>query len=239
MPQPWGTMHTIAVVDDDPITRETLKSYLEGEGYRVMLARDGDQLSALLARGRIDLLLLDIRLPGKDGLMVTRELRASSNIGIILITGRSDRMDRIVGLELGADDYITKPFEPREILARTRSLLRRVAAKPATAPTGRVKRFEGWELHLDKRRLRDPAGEEMRLTSAEFELLAAFVGNPGRVLTRDDLLDLTLRGDSVPYDRSIDRLVRRLRRVVEPDPAEPTRIVTVHGMGYLFQAEVE
>ncbi len=107
-------MHTIAVVDDDPITRETLKSYLEGEGYRVMLARDGDQLSALLARGRIDLLLLDIRLPGKDGLMVTRELRATSNIGIILITGRSDRMDRIIGLELGADDYITKPFEPRE-----------------------------------------------------------------------------------------------------------------------------
>ena len=231
-------MHTIAVVDDDPVTRETLKAYLEGEGYRVMLARDGDQLSALLARGRIDLLLLDIRLPGKDGMMVTRELRATSNIGIILITGRSDRMDRIIGLELGADDYITKPFEPREILARTRSLLRRVAkgGKPAT---GRVKRFDGWELHLDKRRLRDPAGEDMRLTSAEFELLSAFVENPGRVLTRDDLLDLTLRGDNVPYDRSIDRLVRRLRRVVEPDPAEPTRIVTVHGMGYLFQAVVE
>ncbi len=236
-------MHTIAVVDDDPITRETLKSYLEGEGYRVVLARDGDQLSALLARGRVDLLLLDIRLPGKDGLMVTRELRASSNIGIILITGRSDRMDRIIGLELGADDYITKPFEPREILARTRSLLRRVARpgqSAATAPaSGRVKRFDGWEVHLDKRRLRDPAGEDVRLTSAEFDLMAAFVENPGRVLSRDDLLDLTLRGDNVPYDRSIDRLVRRLRRVVEPDPADPTRIVTVHGMGYLFQAVVE
>lgn len=236
-------MHTIAVVDDDPITRETLKSYLEGEGYRVALARDGDQLSALLARGRVDLLLLDIRLPGKDGLMVTRELRASSNIGIILITGRSDRMDRIIGLELGADDYITKPFEPREILARTRSLLRRVARpgqSAATAPaSGRVKRFDGWEVHLDKRRLRDPAGEDVRLTSAEFDLMAAFVENPGRVLSRDDLLDLTLRGDNVPYDRSIDRLVRRLRRVVEPDPADPTRIVTVHGMGYLFQAVVE
>ncbi|MFD1625377.1 response regulator [Azospirillum griseum] len=236
-------MHTIAVVDDDPITRETLKSYLEGEGYRVALARDGDQLSALLARGRVDLLLLDIRLPGKDGLMVTRELRASSNIGIILITGRSDRMDRIIGLELGADDYITKPFEPREILARTRSLLRRVARpgqSAAAAPaSGRVKRFDGWEVHLDKRRLRDPAGEDVRLTSAEFDLMAAFVENPGRVLSRDDLLDLTLRGDNVPYDRSIDRLVRRLRRVVEPDPADPTRIVTVHGMGYLFQAVVE
>ncbi|RJF79336.1 response regulator [Azospirillum cavernae] len=236
-------MHTIAVVDDDPITRETLKSYLEGEGYRVMLARDGDQLSALLARGRIDLLLLDIRLPGKDGLMVTRELRATSNIGIILITGRSDRMDRIIGLELGADDYITKPFEPREILARTRSLLRRVA-RPGQSPTtqplsGRIKRFEGWELHLDKRRLRDPGGEDVRLTSAEFDLLAALVENQGRVLTRDDLLDLTMRGDNVPYDRSIDRLVRRLRRVIEADPAEPTRIVTVHGMGYLFQAAVE
>ncbi|MFP5511839.1 MAG: response regulator [Alphaproteobacteria bacterium] len=231
-------MNTIAVVDDDPITRETLKAYLEGEGYRVMLARDGDQLSALLARGRIDLLLLDIRLPGKDGLAVTRELRAASNIGIILITGRSDRMDRLIGLELGADDYITKPFEPREILARTRSLLRRIA-KPIRPAGGRVKRFDGWELHLDKRRLRDPGGEDARLTSAEFELLAAFVENPGRVLSRDDLLDLTLRGDSVPYDRSIDRLVRRLRRVVEPDPAEPTRIVTVHGMGYMFQAAVD
>ncbi|KAA0582036.1 response regulator [Azospirillum sp. B21] len=231
-------MNTIAVVDDDPITRETLKAYLEGEGYRVMLARDGDQLSALLARGRIDLLLLDIRLPGKDGLAVTRELRATSNIGIILITGRSDRMDRLIGLELGADDYITKPFEPREILARTRSLLRRIA-KPTRPAGGRVKRFDGWELHLDKRRLRDPGGEDARLTSAEFELLAAFVENPGRVLSRDDLLDLTLRGDSVPFDRSIDRLVRRLRRVVEPDPAEPTRIVTVHGMGYMFQAVVD
>ncbi len=231
-------MNTIAVVDDDPITRETLKAYLEGEGYRVMLARDGDQLSALLARGRIDLLLLDIRLPGKDGLAVTRELRASSNIGIILITGRSDRMDRLIGLELGADDYITKPFEPREILARTRSLLRRIA-KPTRPASGRVKRFDGWELHLDKRRLRDPGGEDARLTSAEFELLAAFVENSGRVLSRDDLLDLTLRGDSVPYDRSIDRLVRRLRQVVEPDPAEPSRIVTIHGMGYMFQAVVD
>jgi len=231
-------MNTIAVVDDDPITRETLKAYLEGEGYRVMLARDGDQLSALLARGRVDLLLLDIRLPGKDGLAVTRELRATSNIGIILITGRSDRMDRLIGLELGADDYITKPFEPREILARTRSLLRRIV-KPSRPPGGRVKRFDGWELHLDKRRLRGPDGEDARLTSAEFELLAAFVENPGRVLSRDDLLDLTLRGDSVPYDRSIDRLVRRLRRVVEHDPADPTRIVTVHGMGYMFQAAVD
>ncbi|MBP2301342.1 response regulator [Azospirillum picis] len=231
-------MHTIAVVDDDPITRETLRAYLEGEGYRVMLARDGDQLSALLARARIDLLLLDIRLPGKDGLAVTRDLRASSNIGIILITGRSDRMDRLIGLELGADDYITKPFEPREILARTRSLLRRVGG-PAKPVGGRVKRFDGWELHLDKRRLRDPGGGDARLTSAEFDLLAAFVEHPGRVLSRDDLLDLTLRGDAVPFDRSIDRLVRRLRRVVEPDPAEPTRIVTVHGMGYMFQAAVD
>lgn len=232
-------MHTIAVVDDDAITRETLKSYLEGEGYRVVLARDADQLSALLARGRVDLLLLDIRLPGKDGLMVTRELRATSDIGIILITGRTDRMDRIIGLELGADDYIAKPFEPREILARTRSLLRRVARPGQPPAAGRVKRFHGWELHLDKRRLLDPQGQDVRLTSAEFELLAAFVEHHGRVLSRDDLLDLTLRGDSIPYDRSIDRLVRRLRRLIEPDPADPTRIVTVHGMGYMFQGVVE
>lgn len=232
-------MHTIAVVDDDAITRETLKSYLEGEGYRVVLARDAEQLFTALSRGRIDLLLLDIRLPGKDGLSVTRELRASSDIGIILITGRADRLDRLIGLELGADDYIAKPFEPREILARTRSLLRRVARPGRPSAVGRIKRSDGWELHLDKRRLLDPAGREIRLTSAEFEMLAAFMGNPGRVLSRDDLLDMTLRGDTIPYDRSVDRLVRRLRRLIEPDPAEPTRIVTVHGMGYMFQGTVE
>lgn len=231
-------MHTIAVVDDDAITRETLKSYLEGEGFRILLARDADQLAALMARNRVDLLLLDIRLPGKDGLMITRELRASSDIGIILITGRGDRMDRIIGLELGADDHITKPFEPREILARIRSLLRRVA-QPGKMPPERVRRFDGWEAHLDKRRLRAPDGADVRLTSAEFTLLTAFLDSPGRVLTRDDLLDMTVRGDNVPYDRSIDRLVRRLRRVLETDPAQPARIVTVHGMGYMFQTPLE
>lgn len=231
-------MHTVVVVDDDAITRETLKTYLEAEGYRVLLARDAEQLASILARTRADLLLLDIRLPGKDGLTITRELRATSNVGIILITGRGDRMDRLIGLELGADDYIEKPVELREVLARTRSILSRVG-RSAKPPPRRSRRFVGWELQVDKRRLLAPDGGEARLTSAEFELLAAFVENAGRVLTRDDLLDLTLRGDHVPYDRSIDRLVRRLRRVLGDDPDEPRFIVTMHGVGYAFQAAVE
>ncbi|PWC52697.1 response regulator [Azospirillum sp. TSO22-1] len=231
-------MHTVVVVDDDAITRETLKTYLEAEGYRVLLARDAEQLASILARTRADLLLLDIRLPGKDGLTITRELRAASNVGIILITGRGDRMDRLIGLELGADDYIEKPVELREVLARTRSILSRVGRSVKPSPR-RSRRFAGWELQVDKRRLLDPDGGEARLTSAEFELLAAFVENAGRVLTRDDLLDLTLRGDHVPYDRSIDRLVRRLRRVLGDDPDEPRFIVTMHGVGYAFQAAVE
>lgn len=231
-------MHTVVVVDDDAITRETLKTYLEAEGYRVLLARDAEQLSSLLARTRTDLLLLDIRLPGKDGLTITRELRATSDIGIILITGRGDRMDRLIGLELGADDYIEKPVELREVLARARSILSRVS-RSARPPARRSKRFAGWELHIDKRRLLSPDGDDVRLTSAEFELLAAFVDNAGRVLTRDDLLDLTLRGDHVPYDRSIDRLVRRLRRALGDAPDAPRFIVTMHGVGYVFQAAVE
>ncbi|HXP95721.1 MAG TPA: response regulator [Telmatospirillum sp.] len=229
--------NTIVVVDDDAVTRETLKAYFEDEGYVVLQARNADELSIAMARHRISLVLLDIRLPGKDGLTITRELRATSDVPIILITGRSDRLDRIIGLEMGADDYIVKPFEPREILARFRSLLRRIDSK-TQQPEDREKHFDGWQLHLGNRRLRDPEGHDVRLTSAEFDLLAAFVCNPGRVLTRDRLLDLTPRRNADPFDRSVDSLVRRLRQVIENTPKEPHIIITVHGSGYMFATEV-
>lgn len=230
-------MHTIAIVDDDPITRETLKSYFQDEGFNTLTARDAEQFAVLLQRHRIDLVLLDIRLPGKDGLTVTRELRAQSDVGIILITSRDDHYDRLIGLELGADDYVAKPFEPRELLARSRSLLRRVH-RPVGAPPP-VMRFQGWELHADKRRLLSPAGEHVRLTTSEFDLLAALAANAGRVLGREELLDMTMRGDETPFDRVVDRTVRRLRRLIEADPADPAIIVTVHGAGYMFAATLE
>lgn len=232
-----GMTNTIVIVDDDAVTRETLKAYFEDEGYSVLQARHADELSIALGRHRVSLILLDIRLPGKDGLTITRELRAKSDVPIILITGRADRLDRIIGLELGADDYILKPFEPREILARFRSLLRRINSQLAQ-PEEREKYFDGWQFHLGKRRLHDRNGTDVRLTSAEFDLLAAFVCNPGRALTRDRLLDLTPRRSVDPFDRSVDSLVRRLRQIIEENPKEPRIIITVHGTGYMFAAEV-
>lgn len=230
-------MHTIAIVDDDPITRETLKSYFQDEGFNILTARDAEQFAVLLQRHRIDLVLLDIRLPGKDGLTVTRELRTQSDVGVILITSRGDQDDRLIGLELGADDYVAKPFEPRELLARSRALLRRVRRPVGARPP--VMRFQGWELHSDKRRLLSPSGEHVKLTTSEFDLLAALASNAGRVLGREELLDLTARGDDMPFDRVVDRTVRRLRRLIEANPANPAIIVTVHGAGYMFAAAME
>lgn len=227
----------IAIVDDDPVTRTSLASYFEREGFAIHQAVSADELQRLLARLTIDLILLDIRLPGKDGLAITRELRAQSEVGIILVTGRADPIDRVIGLELGADDYIVKPFEPREILARANSLLRRM--QTGAHPQGGLCRFQGWELLIDKRRLRAPDGAETRLTSSEMDLLIAFATHAGRILSRDELLDLTPRHRGDPFDRAIDTLVRRLRQVLETDPKAPTLIKTVHGAGYLFTADVE
>lgn len=228
---------SIAVVDDDPIARETLKSYLEDEGYVVRLARNGDELDALLASGPIDLILLDVRLPGRDGLSIVRDLRPASEVGIILISARTDRLDRILGLEMGADDYIGKPFEAREILARVRNLLRRIKTEPPK-PRDRLRRFGPWTLYLDRHRLIDGLGVDCRLTSAEYELLALFVSNPGRVMTRDYLLEATTRRKSDSSDRTIDALVRRLRLMLGDDTRSPRYIVTVHGAGYVFAADV-
>lgn len=226
----------IIVVDDDPGTRETLDAYFTSEGYLVSQAGDANELMAVAARRRPDLLLLDIRLPGKDGLTLTKELRAVSEVGIILITSRNDKVDRIVGLEFGADDYVTKPFDERELLPRVRNLLRRVQAAN-TREEARLHRFGDWTLDLQGRRLYTASKEE-RLTTAEFELLRTFVLNAGRTLTREQLLDARHSSRDEPFDRTIDTLVRRLRRKIEINPEEPRLLVTVHGTGYVFTGEI-
>jgi DNA-binding response OmpR family regulator len=223
----------IVVVDDDPVTRETLAAYFGDEGFAVSQAADAGELAKVTARRRADLLLLDIRLPGKDGLTLTRELRAESDVGIILITSRNDKVDRILGLELGADDYVTKPFDERELLPRVRNLLRRVEAARRSEGE-RVYRFGEWTLDLGKRQLVGAQRGEVRLTTGEFNLLSTFVLNTGRTMTRDRLLSERHGPRGEPFDRTVDTLVRRLRRKIETDPDMPRLFVTVHGTGYVF-----
>lgn len=231
----------VLVVDDDPVTRGLLAGYLENEGYEVREADSAEAARELLRAGDVAVVLLDIRLPGEDGLQLTRELRARSDIGIILVTGsRKEAVDRVVGLELGADDYITKPFEPRELLARVRNLLRRLPRRgSATAPEPTGYRFSGWRLDAARRRLLSPDGVEQSLTEGEFRLLSMLLQNPGRVLSRDRLAE-NLRGrEWLPNDRSVDVLVGRLRRKLGEDAARPVFIVTVRGAGYRFAGAVE
>lgn len=239
-----ATAAHVLVVDDDPRVRAMLVRYLEGESFRVGEAGDGPAMRAYLARECVDLVLLDLVLPGEDGLALARELRAGDDrIGIIMLTGRDDVIDRIVGLEVGADDYLTKPFHLREVLARVRTVLRR-ARRPTgealerPAPGETVLRFEGWTLEPARRRVTAPDGREVALTTGEFDLLLAFATNPGRVLDRDRLMDLAKGRDWAAYDRSIDQQVARLRRKIEPDPAHPSLIRSVRGVGYLFAADV-
>ncbi len=232
----------VLIVDDDPLIRELLHAYLSREGYEVHCADTAEGAEAFLARQAVDLVLLDIRLPGKDGLTLTRELRVRSEIGIILITGRNDDIDRIVGLECGADDYVIKPLNPRELVSRAKNLVRRVraaqVAPPAPASSHALKQFADWVLDSDRRRLIDPQGGETLLTHGEFQLLSVFLRNSGHTLTRDQLMDQIRNREWVPNDRSIDVLVGRLRRKLHDDPAEPQLIITIHGTGYLFTASV-
>lgn len=223
----------IAVVDDDPSIRETLAAYLCGEGYTVSGAAEAEEFERLMRGTPIDLVLLDIRLPGKDGLTLTRELRQQSDIGIILVTGRGDRVDRILGLEYGADDYVAKPVDARELLPRVRNLLRRIELGKQSGQ-GKIREFAGLKLDLFRRRLTDPKGNEVPLTPAEYELLTVFARYPGRVMTRGELVGATTKRHWDPLDRTIDTLVRRLRQKIEADPDHPQLIVTVHGTGYMF-----
>ena len=229
--------HHIIVVEDDDVTRAKLAGYMEAAGHRVSEAADGSAMREIMAHDLADLVLLDINLSGEDGLDITRQLRSRSNIGIILVTGRTDDVDRIIGLEIGADDYVTKPFNPRELLARVKTLLRRV--DQGTNQGIPVKRFAGFLFDLRTRRLRAQDGETIPLTRAEFELLSAFVARPGTVLSRDRLLSQITHRSWEPSDRTIDVLVRRLRQKLESDPKLPEIIVTVHGEGYIFAVDID
>jgi two-component system OmpR family response regulator len=231
----------ILVVDDQQEICDVVEEYLTGEGYRVSTAHDGAGMRRTLAQSPADLVILDLMLPGEDGLSLARALRSESGIGIIILTGRGETVDRIIGLEMGADDYLPKPFHLRELLARVKSVLRRVQSRTADVPqTGRTRaHFAGWTLDLSSRELLSPAGEEVRLTTGEFDLLAAFVNNPNQVLTRDRLLDLARNREAGPFDRTIDVQVGRLRRKLEDDPQNPTLIKTVRGSGYIFTPAVE
>jgi two-component system, OmpR family, response regulator len=231
----------ILVVDDQQEICDLVREYLSDEGFRVSTANDGAGLREAMLRDTIDLVILDLVLRGEDGLQLARELRSQSDIGIIMLTGRGETVDRIIGLEMGADDYLSKPFHLRELLARVRSVLRRGAARAserAGGPRTRLQ-FSGWSLDLASRELVSPGGAEVRLTTGEFELLAAFVNHANQVLSRDRLLDLSRHREAGPFDRTIDVQVGRLRRKLEEDPKNPTMIKTVRGGGYIFTPPVE
>jgi two-component system OmpR family response regulator len=238
-----GTQQKILIVDDEPEVRTLLRAGLEAEGFAVVEAADGAQAKAQLDAGPISLVTLDLKLGGEDGLSVARQLRATKNTPIIMITGKGDAIDRIVGLELGADDYIPKPFLMREVIARIRAVLRRYASADVTSekPESEGKRygFDGWSLDLSRREVRDSNGAMRDLTTAEFNLLTLLVQRPGRVLSRDELMDLLKGHDWTPMDRSIDALVARLRKKLEPESERPQLVKTVRGIGYVFAGSVK
>jgi DNA-binding response OmpR family regulator len=233
-------MPHILVVEDDDATRDLLAQYLGDYKFQVSLAATAAEGERQLTQEVVDLVVLDLNLPDGDGLALARKLRDNSSIPIVILTGRADEVDRVVGLELGADDYVTKPFSPRELLARVRAVLRRAQSTPASRREQalRAYRFAGWELRMGTRRLISPEGNAVQLSSGEFSLLAAFLKSPRQILSRDQLLEATRLYDDV-YDRSIDVQILRLRRKIEADPAEPTLIKTERGAGYYFDADVE
>ncbi len=233
--------HVLAV-DDDPSVRQMIVDYLGDNEMRVTAVASGREIADVMARETIDLLVLDLRLPGEDGMQIARRLREESGLPIIMLTGRKDEADRVMGLELGADDYLTKPFSPRELLARIRALLRRARAQETVADglqKIRAYRFAGWELNVRLRRLTAASGDIVVLTNTEFNLLAAFLAAPSRVLSRDQLLGLSRLHNDEVYDRSIDVQVGRLRKKIQPDDTQPPLIKTERGAGYVFAAAVE
>jgi DNA-binding response OmpR family regulator len=230
----------VLVVDDDRSIREMLAEYLSSEGYEVVAAEDGAAMREAIERNAPDLVLLDLKLPQEDGLSLARYLRERYDVGIIMVTGAGGVVDRIVGLEVGADDYVAKPFDPRELLARIKSVMRRMHARPAAGAADAASEsrslvpFGSCRLDLEAHRLFDRDGTEIPITSMEFDLLKVFAENPGKALSRDRILTLTKNREWDPYDRSIDIRVARLRRKVEADPENPQVIRTVRGVGYMF-----
>ena len=231
----------VLVVDDEPDVLDIVERCLVDGGYRVATASSGPEATAKIQAEDFDLAIVDIGLPGTDGLTLTRSFKEHTNIGIIILSGRGDTTDRIVGLEVGADDYISKPFEPRELLARVRSVLRRITpGLPIESNNeGMIYSFQNWQLDAAGRKLIDADGELVSLTSGEFDMLLAFVTHPNRVLSRDQLLDLLASGYRPAYDRSIDVRLGRLRRKIEIDPKAPELIKTIRNVGYIFSTTVK
>jgi two-component system, OmpR family, response regulator len=248
------TQHIVAV-DDDESVRSLIEDYLTEQGFTVTAAQNGAEMHAALNAKKVDLVLLDVKLPDEDGFSLAREIRSKSTVPIIMLTGQNHEVDRVLGLELGADDYLTKPFSPRELLARIKAVLRRYevgAAKSAADSEARDRRagdvpsrrdefrtykFSGWELSTGTRRLLSPTGTRVELTNGEFAMLVTFLKSPMRVLSRDQLLESSRLHDDI-YDRSIDVQILRLRRKIETDPNEPKLVKTERGAGYIFNSEV-
>ena len=239
---------TVVVVDDDPKVRLLLRRCLETDSYRVLEADSGKALDDHLSSGRVDLITLDLNLGAENGLTIAADLRAKSEVPIIIVTGKGDVIDKVVGLEMGADDYISKPFHVREVLARVRSVMRRSAARPAApeepqaaSPVEEIDRalhFNGWTVHPSRFELTDTDGAVHDLTTSDFNLLMIFLRSPKRVLSRDQIMDQLNGQEWTPYDRTIDNQVARLRKKIEPDPANPSIIKTVRGVGYTLTTDV-
>ena len=233
--------HVVAV-DDDPSIRQLISNYLSDHDFRVSTVACEREMTDLMARDAADIVVLDLRLAGEDGLQIARRLRERSKVPIIILTGRLEEADRVMGLELGADDYVTKPFSPRELLARVRALLRRTRMHETVTDSLvniRAYRFAGWELNIRLRRLTSPAQKPVVLSNSEFNLLVAFLAAPQRVLDRDQLLELSRLHNAEVFDRAIDVQVGRLRKKIEANPKTPVFIVTERGMGYAFNTSVE
>ncbi len=231
----------VLVVDDELAVRQLVSEYLEQNDFRVSEAASGAELMGAFRAQVVDLVLLDLRLHGEDGMQLLRQLRAESQLPVIILTGRAEEADRVMGLELGADDYLTKPFSPRELLARIRTVLRRTHAGQEVhgAPVCRAYRIPGWELNLRTRKLRAHDGREVVLSNGEFNLLAALLASANRVVTRDQLIEMSRRYDNEVYDRAIDVQILRLRRKIESNPAQPQIIITERGAGYRVGVAVE
>ena len=237
-------MHTpqILIVEDELVTRNSLKSIFEAEGYDVLEATNGDEMHAGLTDNDVDLVIMDINLPGKNGLLLARELREKGQTGLMFLTGRDNEVDKILGLEIGADDYITKPFSPRELTIRARNLLSRTLRTEETAADNsdvEQYRFNGWTLDINSRSLINPAGESFRLPRSEFRALLHFCENPGQIQTRAELLLKMTGRELKPHDRTVDVTIRRIRKHFESDGETPEIITTIHGEGYRFCGTLE
>lgn len=230
----------ILVVDDDREIRTLLAEYLDANGFRTLTATNGADMRKVLDETRVDLIVLDLTLPGEDGLTLCRNLRAQSNVPVIMLTARGEPLDRILGLEMGADDYLAKPFEPRELFARIRSVLRRTLALPPSMmrPEAKTMHFSGWTLDLTARHLLNPEGVVVALSGAEFRMLKVFLEHPNRILNRDQLLELTQGREADPFDRSVDIQISRLRQKLGDDARTPTIIKTIRNEGYVLATAV-